>query len=150
MTNEITRKQLMIEIAVKNVLILAIFWGFYTPMSVPSMLHVPAEILESVISLMGFLMAAAIIGAFELSYTRTNLNDKLQRYLAHLTKFMLYSSIMLLMEIALTAIATTGRDFIHIIIMAAMPVTVSLFLYDVWDALRALDSHAMAPGDQDA
>jgi hypothetical protein len=38
---------------------------------------------------MGFLMAAAIIGAFELSYTRSNLNDIWQRYLAHVTKFTL-------------------------------------------------------------
>jgi hypothetical protein len=35
-------------------------------------------------------MAAAIIGAFELNYSRTNLGDGLQRYLAHFTKFTLY------------------------------------------------------------
>ncbi|MDE0951151.1 MAG: hypothetical protein OSA45_07765 [Halioglobus sp.] len=77
-----------------------------------------------------------------MSYTRTNLDDKLQRYLAHYTKFTLYSSILLLMSIALTAISITGDGFIHVIIMAATPVAVSLFLYDFWDALRALDERA--------
>lgn len=143
MKKQITRKRLMIELTVKNLLVLLLFWGVYTPMSVSPMLKMPAEVQESVISLMGFLMAAAIIGAFELSYTRTNLNDRLQRYLAHVTKFTLYSSILLLMEIALTAIQVTGGDFIHVMILAASPVATSLFLYDFWDALRALDDCAI-------
>jgi hypothetical protein len=142
MTTSITRKRLMIEIGIKNVLILLLFWGFYTPMTIKPMLSMPAEVQESVISLMGFLMAAAIIGAFELSYTRTNLNDPIQRFLAHLTKFTLYSAIMLMMEIALTAIQVTGGEFINVMIMAASPVALSLFLYDFWDALRALDDRA--------
>lgn len=129
----------MKEIGIKNVLILLLFWGFYTPISVTAILQIPLEVQESVISLMGFLMAAAIIGAFELSYTRTNLNDKLQRYLAHVTKFMLYTSILLLMEIALTAIQVSGGTFVWVMVMAAAPVSFSLFLYDFWDALRALD-----------
>jgi len=142
MTAQITRKRMMIELTIKNVLVFIMFWGVYTPLSVFSMLKMPQEVQESVISLMGFLMAAAIIGAFELSYTRTNLNDKLQRYLAHVTKFTLYSSILLLMEIALTAIQVNGASIIHVMILAATPVSLALFLYDYWDALRALDDTA--------
>lgn len=139
MSVEITRKRFMTEIFIKDFLILAIFGGLYAPLSVSPILHISPDIQESVISLMGFLMAAAIIGAFELSYTRTNLDDRLQRYLAHVTKFTLYSSILLLMAIAVTAIAATGAGFIHVMVMASFPVSVSLFLYDFWDALRALD-----------
>ncbi len=146
MAKTITRKRLMIEIGIKNVLILIIFFGLYTPLSVTPILNMPVEVQESVISFMGFLMTAAIIGAFELSYTHTNLNDGPQRFLAHLTKFTLYSAIMLMMEIALTAMQVTGGDFVHVLIMAATPVAVSLFLYDFWDALRALDDHATASG----
>lgn len=108
-------------------------------MSISPMLKMSPELLESVISLMGFLMAAAIIGAFELSYTRTNLNDPVQRYLAHVTKFTLYSSIMLLMEIALIPMSVAGGEIIGVLVMASMPVGIALFLYDFWDALRALD-----------
>ena len=57
MNLEITRKRLMTEIAIKDVLILCIFGGFYAPISVTPILNMPPEIQESVISLMGFLMA---------------------------------------------------------------------------------------------
>ena len=102
----------------------------------------PAELQESVISLMGFLMAAAIIGAFELSYTRTTLSDPWQRMLVHFTKFTLYTSIMLMMQIALTTRSIVEGGFIWVLVMAATPVAVSLFLYDLWDALRAVDNQS--------
>ena len=53
------------------------------------------------------------------------------------------------MSIALTAITVTGTEFIHVIIMAATPVSVSLFMYDIWDALRALDARSNFGGDRD-
>lgn len=139
MDTPITRKRLLIELGIKNTLVFVLFWGVYSPMSISPMLKMSPELLESVISLMGFLMAAAIIGAFELSYTRTNLNDPVQRYLAHVTKFTLYSSIMLLMEIALIPMSVAGGEIIGVLVMASMPVGIALFLYDFWDALRALD-----------
>ena len=139
MSENITRSRLMTELAIKNIMVGLIFAGLYAPLSIGTMQSMPPEVQESMISLMGFLMAAAIIGAFEMSYTRTNLNDKLQRYLAHVTKFTLYSSIMLLMEIALIAIEVTGGEFMGVMIMAAAPIIIALILYDFWDALRALD-----------
>jgi len=139
MTEKITRSRLLTELTIKNVLVVVLFVGLYAPLSIGTMLNMPPEVQESMISLMGFLMAAAIIGAFEMSYTRTNLNDDVQRYLAHVTKFTLYSSIMLLMEIALIAIQITQDGFMGVMIMAAAPISISLLLYDYWDALRALD-----------
>ncbi len=137
MNISLTRKQMMSELGVKYVLVLLLYGGVYTPISIGPMSELDKEYQESVISLMGFLMAAAIIGAFELSYTRTNLDDKLQRYLAHFTKFTLYSSILLLIQIAVMAF----RDDIvfGIMIMASMPISIALIAYDFWDALRALD-----------
>lgn len=138
----ISPKRLMIELAFKNGLIILVFSAFYTPFTIGPMQSMPPEVQESVISLMGFLMAAAIIGAFELSYSKTNLNNRAQRLLAHFTKFTLYTSIMLLMQIALTAMSVTQGDFIWVLIMATSPVALSLFLYDFWDALRALDNQS--------
>jgi hypothetical protein len=140
----ITRKRMMLEIGIKNVAILLMFGGLYMPLSVGPLQHMPVEIQESMISLMGFLMAAAIIGAFELSYTRTNLNDPWQRYLAHITKWTLYSSIMLLMMIALLAIQVTNGGFLGVLIMASAPISLALVFYDFWDALRALDGQDVA------
>ena len=43
---------------------------------------------ETIVSMLGFLMAGAIVGAFELTYVRTDINSNLQRWLAHATKFL--------------------------------------------------------------
>jgi len=136
---QLTRKRLMLEIAGKNVAILLIFWGLYAPLSIGVMTRISTDIQESVISFMGFLMAAAIIGAFELSYTRTNLDDKVQRYLAHFTKFTLYSTIMLLTEIAIIALSVSDAGITGTMVMASLPIIGALIAYDFWDALRALD-----------
>ena len=138
----ISPKRMMMELAIKNGLTIFVFSVFYTPLTIEPMQSMPAEVQESVISLMGFLMAAAIIGAFELSYSKTNLSHRTQRLLAHFTKFTLYTAIMLLMQIAITAMAVTKGDFIWVLVMATTPVALSLFLYDFWDALRALDNQS--------
>ena len=133
------------EITAKNVLVVMLFGGFYAPASIGTLLQMPPDIQKSVISFMGFLMAAAIIGAFELSYTRTNLNSTLQRYLAHFTKFTLYSSILLLNVIAIVAIQVSEFALTKVMIMASTPIMIALILYDYWDSLRALDAIEQAP-----
>jgi hypothetical protein len=130
---------MMIELVVKHGMIILLFLGLYRPLRAAHMAGMPLEAHESVISLMGFLMAAGIIGAFELSYARTNLGDRAQRYLAHFTKFMLYSSILLLMDIAVAAMRPSGDDLSQTMIMASTPIAISLVLYDFWDGLRAVD-----------
>jgi len=137
--SKLTKKRFMLELTVKNLAAFGLFAGLYSPLSIRYMITMPPEIQESVISFMGFLMAAAIIGAFELSYCRTNLYDGPQRFLAHLTKFTMYSSILLLNQIALIAIAKFAVDLTGVMVMASFPILTSLLFYDFWDALRALD-----------
>jgi len=86
----------------------------------------------------GLLMAAAIVGAFELSYSRTPLAVPYMRYLAHASKFVLYCAIVLLMTIAMGAMGATPGFFNDPIAFAGFLVLVSLLLYDVWDVLSAL------------
>jgi hypothetical protein len=81
-----------------------------------------------------------IIGVFELNYSRTKLDDGVQRALAHFTKFTLYSSILLLMDVAVKAMGPSGEALTAITVMAATPIAIALVAYDFWNALRALDS----------
>ena len=135
----ITRRRMLTEMAGKYVAIGLLFGGIYSPYSVGVISRIPLQLQESLISFMGFLMAAAIIGAFELSYLRTNLDDKAQRYLAHWTKFTLYSSILLLTQIGVIAILITDPEIVFVMVMASAPIMLALIVYDFWDAVRALD-----------
>ena len=135
----ISRRRILLEVLIKHLLTVFLFGGIYLPIGLHTMPTMPSAVQESVIGLLGFLMAAAIIGAFELSYSRTNLTDSWQRYLAHFTKLTLYSSILLLGAISIVAMAVTPGPFIDALIMAAIPIFTALFAYDIWDVLRALD-----------
>lgn len=136
---QITRRRMLQEMAGKYAAISLLFGGVYSPFSIRVIEGIPPEIQESLIAFMGFLMAAAIIGAFELSYLRTNLDDKLQRYLAHWTKFTLYSSIMLLTQIGVIALQINNENLIPVLVMASAPIILALIIYDFWDAIRALE-----------
>jgi hypothetical protein len=127
------------ELVAKHALTLLLFLGLYRPLSTGPLATLEATEQGSVISLMGFLMAAAIIGAFELTYSRTDLRSTPQRHLAHGTKLMLYSSILLLMHIAVSAMRVSGEGLEGTMVMAATPIAIALVAYDFWDALRALD-----------
>ena len=70
----ITRKRMLLQMAGKYVAIALLFGGLYSPSSAGMISKISTDLQESLISFMGFLMAAAIIGAFELSYLRTNLD----------------------------------------------------------------------------
>ncbi len=132
---------MMLEMAMKYLFTGVVFFGIYSPASIDSISRIPLEIQESLISFMGFLMAGAIIGAFELSYLRTNLDDRLQRYLAHLTKLTLYTTILLLTQIGMIALLVADQAITVTMVMASAPIMIALVLYDFWDALRALDEH---------
>ena len=131
----------MLEMVVKYIFTALVFFGIYSPYSIDAISKISLDMQESLISFMGFLMAAAIIGAFELSYLRTNLDDRLQRYLAHLTKFTLYSSILLLTQISVIAILVADLSITVAMVMASSPIMIALVFYDFWDAIRALDQH---------
>jgi len=139
MPEPITRRRMLTEMAGKYVAIGVLFGGIYSPYSIGAISRIPLQIQESLISFMGFLMAAAIIGAFELTYLRTNLDDKAQRYLAHWTKFTLYSSILLLTQIGVIALLVTDPEIVLVLVMASAPIMLALVVYDFWDAVRALD-----------
>lgn len=133
------RRRFIAELIIKNAFIFGVFYAFYLPVSMSRLADMPEKIVESMISLMGFLMAGAIIGAFELSYSRTNLRDIWQRSIAHFTKYSLYLSIMLMMNIALIAINVVVPNLTGILVLASSPIMLSLILYDFWDAMRAME-----------
>ena len=133
------RKRFLIEVATKSVLVVALFFFVIFPWARTDLLSMTGTNQESVLSMMGFLMAGAIVGAFELSYSRTNLESSLQRYLAHVTKLFLYLGISMLMLIAMWAMGTTPGFFNDIIFFSMFFIYASLFLYDFWEALCAAD-----------
>ena len=132
-----------LEMIGKNLLVLLIFFVFIQPR-----LAFDTETLQesqqgSVLSMLGFLMAATIIGAFELSYAKTRMSSPLQRYLAHLTKFLLYLAISILLWAALWTIEATPGDtnfWLDWIFIAGIIVYIALFLFDFWDASCAVDA----------
>ena len=96
-----------LEVAIKNLAVLLTFGIFLLPQ-----ISYEFEVIEGsqqggVLSMLGFLMAGGIIGAFELSYAKTKLASKLQRYLAD-TKFLLYLAICVLVWIGYKTTAISG------------------------------------------
>lgn len=132
-----------LEIIGKNLLVLLIFFIFIQPR-----LAFDTETLQeaqqgSVLSMLGFLMAATIIGAFELSYAKTRMSSPLQRYLAHVTKFLLYIAISILLWTSLWTMEATPGDanfWLDWIFIAGIIVYIALFLFDFWDASCAVDA----------
>lgn len=134
---EASSKIVYIEVAIKNILLLAIFLIFLLPQ-----ISYEFEILQKtqqagVLSILGFLMAGGIIGAFELSYTRTNLNSKLQRYLAHASKFLLYLATAILIWIGYKTMAITDEFYNDWILIASLLILSALFIFDIWDIVCA-------------
>lgn len=133
------KTKFLIEVAAKSSLVVLLFLFVIAPWAKDGLLSMEGENQSSVLSMMGFLMAGAIVGAFELSYSRTNLESNLQRYLAHVTKFFLYLGISMLMLVAMSAMGTTPGFFNDIILFSAFFIYVSLFLHDFWEALCATE-----------
>ena len=92
-----------------------------------------------VLSILGFLMAAGVIGAFELSYMKTNLSSSIQRYLAHTSKFLLYVATSILIWIACKTMTISGAYYNDWIFLASFLIMLSLYVYDIWDAVCAVD-----------
>jgi len=103
-----------------------VFFGVYSPYSADAVSGIAMDMMESLISFMVFLIAAAIISAFELSYLRTNLDDKTRRYLAHATKLTLYSSILLLIQISIVALVAADTRMTLVMVMASLPIMLAL------------------------
>ena len=82
-------------------------------------------------------MAAGIIGLFEATYQKTQLSNVVQRALAHLTKLLLLIGISELIILAIAAIGITSTVWDDPLLWAVLPIYVSLYIYDWWDALIA-------------
>ena len=134
-----SKTTIYVEVAIKNILLIAIFIFFCIPK-----ISYEFEILQKsqqagVLSILGFLMAGGIIGAFELSYDKTNIKSKLQRYLAHTSKFLLYLATCILVWIGYKTMAITGEFYNDWILIASMLILSSLFIFDIWDIVCSVE-----------
>jgi len=128
-----------IEVAIKNIAILALFALYFLPKISYDFIVLKATQQGTVLSILGFLMAGGIIGAFELSYTKTNLMSRVQRYLAHASKFFIYLAVCILLWIATKTMDVTGGYFSDWIYTAGLMILCSLFIYDIWDIVCAVE-----------
>ena len=125
------------EVAAKDVLALALFGLVLRPA-----IAYEFEVLQSaqqgnVLSMLGFLMAAGIIGAFELSYAKTQLASAWQRWLAHAAKFLVHLAVCMLVWIGYLTMQVGGGFFNDWILAAGVIIVAAVFLFDVWDAVGA-------------
>ncbi len=90
-------------------------------------------------------MAAGIVGVFEATYQKTRLPHPLMRFLAHLTKALLFIGISQLMLLAIAALGTTEYWLDDPLLWALVPIYSALYLYDWWDALVAHFSDKSVP-----
>ncbi|WP_253643608.1 hypothetical protein [Vibrio splendidus] len=91
----------------------------------------------AILTVIGLLMAAGIIGIFEATYQKTQLTSRLQRTLAHLTKLLLFIGISELIILAIAAVGITSTVWDDPLLWAIFPIYASLYVYDWWDALIA-------------
>ncbi|ANW27389.1 hypothetical protein BA953_23565 [Vibrio coralliilyticus] len=90
---------------------------------------------SSILAVVGLLMAAAIVGVFEATYQKTNIQQHSHRLLAHLTKALLFIGISELIMLAVATIGTTENVYDDPLLWALVPIYLALYLYDWWDAL---------------
>jgi len=133
----VSKKLIYTEVLIKNIVLILLFFVIILPQ-----ISYEFEILEksqqgSVLSILGFLMAGGIIGAFELSYDKTDLQSTIQRYLAHLSKFLIYLASCILVWIGYKTMALTGGYYNDWILVAGILILASLFVFDFWDILSA-------------
>ena len=131
-------RRFYIEVAIKQLVLLFVIIPVLFKNSFDSMHHMEQANQSAILAVIGLLMAAGIIGVFEATYQKTKLASHLQRALAHVTKLMLFIGISELMILAIAAIGTTFSVWDDPLIWALLPIYVSLYVYDWWDALLAL------------
>ncbi|MCG9677553.1 hypothetical protein [Vibrio sp. Isolate24] len=123
------------EVAVKQALILMFAVPLLFEMTFEAMQDMDKSNQASILAVVGLLMAAAIVGVFEATYQKTNIQQKAHRFLAHITKALLFIGISELMMLAVTAIGTTENIYDDPLLWALVPIYLALYLYDWWDAL---------------
>jgi hypothetical protein len=135
------RLKLILEFSIKNLIVIVLgLWSFLFIRD--KLQNLPTALQGSILSMQGLLMAAGIIGAFELTYTRTNMRICFHRYLAHITKAMLFLGVGMLLIIALGAMGQTPGSFNDPVFFASVLVYGALYLHDTWDFLKAIEDIA--------
>lgn len=128
------------EVIIKNISLLVLFC-MISPQISFEFEELQRSNQSGVLSMLGFLMTGGIIGAFELSYTKTMLNSITHRYLAHASKFLLYLAICILIWIGYKTMGITGGYFNDWILIAGGLIIGAIFIYDAWDAVCAVDKY---------
>ncbi|MCG7499444.1 hypothetical protein MHO82_21485 [Vibrio sp. Of7-15] len=131
-------KVFLIEVVVKNIACIVVFITLLLPGINYEFEALKTSEQGSVLTVLGFLMAASIIGAFELSYAKTHLNSLMHRMLAHSCKFMVYLAVCSLLWIAHKTMEVSDGYFTEWISLSSLLIFVSLVLYDFWDSCGAL------------
>jgi hypothetical protein len=130
-------KRFLIEVTIKNILVVMLFFFVLVPLLKEDLSSIQLRDQGAVLSMLGFLMAGAIVAAFQLSYTRTDTSSLLHRWLAHSTRFVLYLGICSLLYIAMWVVDIAGAGFRGSIGFPCVCVFLALFLHDYWDAISA-------------
>ncbi|AZZ91964.1 hypothetical protein EUZ85_14980 [Hahella sp. KA22] len=136
----LNKKKFLTELALKNAALLLVIAPAMILFTLNSMQHMEAGNQSAILAVIGLLMASAIVGIFETTYQKSVLEKPLQRWLAHLTKALLYIGVTELMAIAIAAVGTTYPFWDDPLIWALSPIYLALYLFDCWDGLIAADS----------
>ena len=149
------KKRFYIEVAARQLALLLFIVPFLFRCTFDSMRQMEHGNQGAILTAIGLLMAAGIIGVFEATYQKTLLSNVLQRSLAHLTKLLLFIGISELIILAIAAIGITSTVWDDPLLWAVLPIYVSLYIYDWWDASIAasrlerecsLDETVVSPG----
>ncbi|HIF9340494.1 TPA: hypothetical protein ACX6RU_000534 [Photobacterium damselae] len=128
------KKCFYIEVAARQLVLLLFIVPFLFRYTFDSMQQMEQGNQSAILTVIGLLMAAGIIGVFEASYQRTLLSNVLQRSLIHLTKLLLFIGISELIILAIAAIGITSTVWDDPLLWAVLPIYVALYIYDWWDA----------------
>ena len=126
-----------LEVAIKQGVLLGLIAPILFLNTFESMAEMDKSNQSAILTVIGLLMAAGIIGVFEATYQKTKLINTAQRYFVHLTKFLLFIGVTELMVLAIAAIGTTFTFWDDPLIWALMPIYLALYIFDWWDALAS-------------
>ena len=131
-------KRFYIEVAVRQLVLIILIVPILFRCTFDSMRQMDQSNQAAILTVIGLLMAAGIIGIFEATYQKTQLTSRLQRTLAHLTKLLLFIGISELIILAIAAVGITSTVWDDPLLWAIFPIYASLYVYDWWDALIAV------------
>lgn len=136
-TTRFTNNKFYLEVLTRHLITLCIVLPLLYVVTFDNMRFMEQKNQSAILAIVGLLMAAGVIGIFEATYQKTRLTHTGQRLLAHFTKWFIFIGVTELMLIAVAAVGTTSSFWDDPLLWALVPVYISLYLYDWWDALIA-------------